>query len=142
MPCPGGMDSNGCMLPMTCISLIGKVSIIIENKKSWKFFNFYLKIQGTVGTDGTNCTVTCPANCPFDMKTCYGGSDSNGCPMSDTCINIPTDIYGNGCPVTCPADEPVCTDDQISCTGGKDYNGCQKPNTCISSTGKKTYLHT
>ena len=82
MTCPGGMDSNGCMMPDMCMPMMGPL-----------------------GLDGNECPAFCPANCGPENIICSGGMDSNGCKMPDMCIPSkgPPDFHGNQCPALCPA---------------------------------------
>ena len=43
-------------------------------------------ITGPVDKYGNECYVHCPAFCGPDEIQCWGGIDSSGCPMKDTCI--------------------------------------------------------
>ena len=71
MICPGGMDSNGCMMPDMCIPAMG-----------------------SLGPDGYMCPALCPTMCGPEDMACPGGMDSNGCWMPDMCIPM-----GVECPV-------------------------------------------
>ena len=63
MPCPGGLQENGCSMPDICI-------------------------HEPFGLDGNKCYVSCPPPCTEDQMVCPGGVDPNGCPMPDTCIPL------------------------------------------------------
>merc|ERR1719266_50293 len=85
------------------------------------------------GTDGKDCTVSCPTNCQMPSeKQCWGGKDENECTMPDFCIPA---TNGNGndgseCPGICPV---TCGSDEIMCSHWDD-NGCQQLDTCMPST--------
>ena len=40
---------------------------------------------GPIGTDGNACPVVCPVACGTGEMNCYGGMDTNGCRMPETC---------------------------------------------------------
>ena len=86
-----------------------------------------------LGTNGM-CKAFCPHDCPSDSTKCPGGTDSNGCPMADTCMPKTFGTDGNECPIagSCPV---KCPNDHFSCDGGFDDNGCKKPNTCVPNQG-------
>ena len=84
------------------------------------------------GSNGM-CKAFCPHDCPSDSTKCPGGTDSNGCPMADTCIPLTKGNDGIVCPVSCPVQ---CPKDHFSCDGGMDENGCKKPNTCVANQGR------
>merc|ERR1711997_658358 len=108
MNCPGLMDAAGCQMPNTC-----------------------MPTKGPVGTDGTECAVTCPtAPCGKDMLSCPVVS-SNGCPMPASCIPMkggPVGTDGTECAATCPS--APCGKDMINCPV-MSSNGCPMPDTCI-----------
>lgn len=44
--------------------------------------------KGSIGYDGNECPVHCPAACGTGGMNCYGGMDANGCMMIETCAPI------------------------------------------------------
>ena len=84
------------------------------------------------------CTAICPTICPPDQETCpggtTGGTNTDGCPMPDTCL---PKTFGTDGSTVCPAACPVpCAGDHLYCDGGFDVNGCKKPNTCVLKDGR------
>ena len=81
--CPGGVDSNGCMMPDVCTSTTGNF------RNCAVIFNVSLtNIIYFIDPTGLGCTVHCPIPCGSGHMTCYGAFDSNGCMMPDTCISM------------------------------------------------------
>ena len=82
----------------------------------------------------TDCAANCPTYCNNDQMSCFGGYDSQGCPLADTCMDWGYDM-GDGmfCHNYCP---PTCHDGDMVCPGWKDsQTGCQmEPDMCMPST--------
>merc|ERR1711981_410200 len=98
------MDAAGCQMPNTC-----------------------MPTKGPVGTDGTECAVTCPMECGKDMMNCPGFNNDNGCQMPDTCIPMPTGAAGE-CVTVCPTN---CMAGNLLCPGVAGADGCPMPDTCV-----------
>ena len=66
--------------------------------------------------------------------SCWGGEDSNECPMPDICIPMKggPGNDGNECPVSCPV---KCGGEEMPCYGGSDYNGCPHGDFCWPAKG-------
>ena len=83
------------------------------------------------------CTAICPTICPPDQETCpggtTGGTNTDGCPMPDTCL---PKTFGTDGTTVCTASCPVpCAQDHLYCDGGFDIYGCKRPNTCVPKDG-------
>merc|ERR1711994_4145 len=86
----------------------------MKNKSEWYNNNY-----------GEPCYNSCPIACNWENEmSCFGGHDSMGCPMGDTCMSMEGPMVGNDgnpcynyCPMTCGVNDTVCP-------GGIDWNGC------------------
>ena len=83
--------------------------------------------------DGHQCSSHCPISCPQGALTCPGGVSSDGCPLPDTCSNVPdiSDPLTHACPAVCPV--PPC-EDAAACHLGFDQHGCDLGHYCLPRT--------
>ena len=69
-----------------------------------------------------------------EMIQCWGGYDSDWCPLPDFCMPMMSGLIGddgNECYTACPQ---TCNENQASCDMGY-YNGCWQGNYCSDSYG-------
>merc|ERR1712111_167827 len=106
MPCPGGVDPEGCIMPDSCVPM-----------------------KGAPGNDGLDCPGMCPATCGADEMMCGGGPDMNGCPMPGWCMpNTYEGKDGAICSNYCPME---CGEEEMICPGAVDDAGCMTGDMCM-----------
>jgi len=73
--------------------------------------------------------MQCPRVCGEGAELCPGGTDLDGCPEGDSCLD-PADFgVSKDCPFHCPV---RCSDDEMLCPGDVDPKGCKMSDFCIA----------
>merc|ERR1719383_198649 len=152
MPCWGGIDSEGCPMPDTCIPMSvqgvyegtecpnicpvtcgenemvcpGGTDFIIGCANS-----DFCHPMTSPGVDGTECSNSCPAACDWNTEIlCSGGVDDKGCMMPEYCLPMFQPGRMNECWSYC---SPTCGEGEMTCSGGTDAFGCIMPDYCATS---------
>jgi len=108
--CPmGAAGPDGCPAQVTCMQAKSKSPIIGAGM----------------------CANFCAMPCGSNQMYCMGGTDTNGCQMSGSCMQMTGTGTGNmTCYNTCPI--MSCPTNQMLCPGLPDSNGCKGMDSCVT----------